>query len=53
MSLEDKPAGGTALTPLGQSLKPVVMALEAWGKQHVLCRDGQKFIIPPVTEVAA
>ena len=42
-----------ALTPLGQSLKPVVMALEAWGKQHVLCRDGQKFIIPPVTEVAA
>lgn len=42
-----------ALTPLGQSLKPVVVALEAWGKQHVLCRDGQKFIIQPVTEVAA
>lgn len=42
-----------ALTPLGESMRPVVMALEAWGKQHVLCRDGQKFIIQPVTEVAA
>jgi hypothetical protein len=26
---------------------------EAWGKQQVLCRDGQAFIIPPVTEVVA
>lgn len=42
-----------ALTPLGHSLKPVVVALEAWGKQHVICRNGERIVIPPVTEVAA
>jgi DNA-binding HxlR family transcriptional regulator len=42
-----------ALTPLGKSMEPVIRALAAWGEQHVLCRDGQKFIIPPLAEVAA
>lgn len=41
------------LTPLGRSLEPVISALEAWGRQHVRCSNGEKTIIPPVTEVAA
>ena len=30
-----------ALTPLGQSLQPVIMALARWGEAHVQCRDGE------------
>ena len=42
-----------ALTPLGRSLEPVILALEAWGSRHVVCRDGRKFVIPPLEEAAA
>jgi DNA-binding HxlR family transcriptional regulator len=27
-----------ALTPLGETLKPVIRALAAWGKEYVFCR---------------
>lgn len=31
-----------ALTPLGQTLKPVILALAAWGDEYVFCRpDGR------------
>ncbi|WP_160005538.1 helix-turn-helix domain-containing protein [Rhizobium sp. 18055] len=31
-----------ALTPLGQTLKPVISALAAWGEENVFCRpDGR------------
>lgn len=36
-----------ALTPLGRSLEPVIVALCAWGQQHVVCRDGTKTIVMP------
>lgn len=36
-----------ALTPLGRSLEPVIMALCAWGERHVVCRDGQKLVVMP------
>nr|CAD6420676.1 transcriptional regulator [Rhizobium sp. Q54] len=39
-----------ALTPLGQSLEPVVAALHAWGKRHVLCRNGEKTVMKPEPE---
>jgi DNA-binding HxlR family transcriptional regulator len=29
-----------ALTPLGETLEPVITALAAWGGEHVLCNDG-------------
>lgn len=38
-----------ALTPLGQSLRPVVMMLEQWGSRHVECKDGQRRVIEPAT----
>jgi DNA-binding HxlR family transcriptional regulator len=36
-----------ALTPLGQSLRPVIMVLEQWGARHVECRDGERHMIEP------
>lgn len=38
-----------ALTPLGQSLRPVVMMLEQWGSRHVECKDGQRRVIESAT----
>lgn len=38
-----------ALTPLGQSLRPVVVMLEQWGSRHVECKDGQRRVIEPAT----
>ncbi|MDQ0454240.1 winged helix-turn-helix transcriptional regulator [Rhizobium paknamense] len=34
-----------ALTPLGESLRPVIVALDSWGKQHVRCQDGQRHVV--------
>jgi DNA-binding HxlR family transcriptional regulator len=44
-----------ALTPLGRSLEPVIQALHAWGKQHVICEGGKKHVrLPdPVKDQAA
>ncbi len=36
-----------ALTPLGQSLRPVIMMLEDWGSRHVECKDGVRRLIEP------
>lgn len=36
-----------ALTPLGQSLRPVILVLEQWGSRHVECRDGKRMVIEP------
>lgn len=36
-----------ALTPLGLSLEPVILALDNWGKNHVTCRDGVKTVSLP------
>ncbi len=36
-----------ALTPVGQSLRPVIMALEQWGSRHVECKDGERMVIAP------
>ncbi|MBX9468206.1 MAG: helix-turn-helix transcriptional regulator [Rhizobium sp.] len=36
-----------ALTPLGQSLRPVIMVLEQWGTRHVECLDGTRRMIEP------
>lgn len=36
-----------ALTPLGQSLRPVIMMLEQWGSRHVVCKDGERRLIEP------
>lgn len=36
-----------ALTPLGQSLRPVIMVLEQWGSRHVRCEDGQRRLVEP------
>lgn len=41
-----------ALTALGRSLEPVIMALAAWGSRHVVCRDGEKRVLSP-EEIAA
>lgn len=35
------------LTPLGRSLHPVIMALDAWGKSHVRCANGTRTIVEP------
>jgi DNA-binding HxlR family transcriptional regulator len=40
------------LTPLGLSLEPVITALRVWGKEHVICRDGKKFVVAPEEQVA-
>ncbi len=44
-----------ALTPLGQSLRPVIMVLEQWGTRHVECLDGERRMIEPdaVAETAS
>ena len=34
-----------ALTPLGRSLEPVIMALAQWGETHVVCRNGEKAVV--------
>ncbi|WP_320199302.1 winged helix-turn-helix transcriptional regulator [Agrobacterium sp. rho-13.3] len=39
-----------ALTPLGHSMQPVISALKAWGDAHVVCKNGEKYVVPP-TEV--
>jgi DNA-binding HxlR family transcriptional regulator len=36
-----------ALTPRGESLKPVIMALKAWGDENVLC-DGDSMTLKPL-----
>jgi Predicted transcriptional regulators len=36
-----------ALTPLGQSLEPVVTALHVWGQDHVVCRNGLRTVVMP------
>lgn len=36
-----------ALTPRGESLKPVIMALKAWGDENVLC-DGDRMTLKPL-----
>jgi DNA-binding HxlR family transcriptional regulator len=41
------------LTPLGQSLEPVITALRAWGIAHVSCKDGSKTVIPPKEKAAS
>lgn len=41
------------LTPLGLSLEPVITALRLWGKEHVICRDGRKFVVAPEAEAKA
>ncbi|MBA3040166.1 MAG: helix-turn-helix transcriptional regulator [Alphaproteobacteria bacterium] len=33
-----------SLTPLGLSLEPVILALDAWGKANVACRNGVKTV---------
>jgi DNA-binding HxlR family transcriptional regulator len=35
------------LTPLGLSLEPVVNALRVWGKEHVICEGGEKYVVMP------
>ncbi|SFB58751.1 transcriptional regulator, HxlR family [Rhizobium sp. NFR07] len=41
------------LTPLGQSLEPVITALRAWGVTHVSCENGRKTVIPPKEKAAS
>lgn len=36
-----------ALTPLGQSLRPVIMVLEQWGSRHVECKNGVRRMVEP------
>lgn len=36
-----------ALTPLGQSLRPVIMILEQWGNRYVECSDGKRQVLHP------
>ncbi|THK39693.1 transcriptional regulator [Ensifer sp. MPMI2T] len=36
-----------ALTPRGESLRPVIMALKAWGDENVLC-DGDRMTLKPL-----
>ncbi|WP_117195461.1 winged helix-turn-helix transcriptional regulator [Rhizobium terrae] len=36
-----------ALTPIGRSLEPVINALRVWGKEHVICEDGRKYMVMP------
>jgi DNA-binding HxlR family transcriptional regulator len=38
-----------ALTPLGLSLEPVIGALREWGRTHVVCKNGQKYVVTPET----
>lgn len=41
------------LTPLGLSLEPVVTALRAWGHEHVICENGQKYVVMPKEKAAS
>jgi DNA-binding HxlR family transcriptional regulator len=41
------------LTPLGQSLEPVITALRTWGVTHVSCENGRKTVIPPKEKAAS
>ncbi|MQW88409.1 winged helix-turn-helix transcriptional regulator [Sinorhizobium saheli] len=36
-----------ALTRRGESLRPVIMALKAWGDENVLC-DGERMVLKPL-----
>lgn len=36
-----------SLTRLGQSLQPVIVALDTWGKGHVRCANGTRTILAP------
>ena len=36
-----------ALTPIGRSLEPVITALRLWGKTHVVCENGRKYMVMP------
>ncbi len=42
-----------ALTPIGRSLEPVIAALRLWGKEHVICENGQKYMVMPEEEAAS
>lgn len=41
-----------ALTPLGLTLKPVIIALAEWGQTHVLCANGEKRVVMPEADAA-
>lgn len=41
------------LTPLGRSLEPVVSALRTWGKEHVICENGQRYVVMPEEKAAS
>jgi len=41
------------LTTLGMSLEPVVNALRAWGKEHVICENGRKYVVVPEADAAS
>ncbi|ADY63920.1 MULTISPECIES: winged helix-turn-helix transcriptional regulator [Rhizobium/Agrobacterium group] len=36
-----------ALTPLGETMKPVISALKSWGDAHVVCKNGAKYTLHP------
>ena len=43
-----------ALTPLGETMRPVISALKSWGDAHVVCKNGAKYTqLPQVAEKAA
>lgn len=43
-----------ALTPLGDTMKPVISALKSWGDAHVVCKNGAKYTqLPQAAEKAA
>lgn len=41
-----------ALTPRGETLKPVIMALKAWGEENVVC-DGDRMTLKPLDRPAS
>ena len=43
-----------ALTPLGETMRPVISALKSWGDAHVVCKNGAKYTqLPQAAEKAA
>ncbi len=43
-----------ALTPLGETMRPVISALKSWGDAHVVCKNGTKYTqLPQAPEKAA
>ncbi|MBP2560586.1 DNA-binding HxlR family transcriptional regulator [Neorhizobium galegae] len=42
-----------ALTPIGRSLEPVIAALRLWGKEHVICENGRKYMVMPEEKAAS